>query len=1484
MANLTKTNWSLGWNPSSDRINGNPEGLLRMDNLMQESSGAISVVTGRNQINSGGPDVVYSMYSTVLGNRNPVYATYGKSGRSVVRSKSGNFDDTTTIVDSGGGLTAYGTALGEVFVINGGEAKKDDGSTIRNLGLKDQLTGPAVAIQAPALLDISSGSWTVIEGVNPVINPNGGNGVQIYLDPTTLRANVLLTFSSTKDTTAFGDGVTDSFLTDIVSFLAQIHDSSGVTSIRMQVILDDDPTQPLNYYWNEFDIDSGQFNLGVDQQSIPGCQRQLFTRQGGDSSLDWKHVTAIQFVFTGTAYTWVLVDQGTITGGPQGNLLGVYQYLTVAVFDNGIYQAKSAVSPFTNNILVQNSFTNVTLTATDTTANQVWVFRKSMISSTDPIYQTFIQGSKIPASLNDFYFVGQGAPGAIFKDNTSDIEALQINITANQFLQSIQDLIAFDPIIGMEGLYYERMLYVSNTSIYLSDPLNPDAVDTRYTIKAFSTNTEKNLWLKKISPSQLVLATTHDNYLITGTLETLPDGSVDVTIAPIGEKYPALCSSVCNVNGNLFYAAADGIRVTNGSGSTSISQQLRLLWAGETRHELSGVLVDTQNNQNYSIAAGKTKIYVTVPLIDGSSVLYVYDTQLQNWRFVDNGQNPTCVLVDGLDRVLVGYGPQFGIVIIDNGQPDASGWPIEFRTVYDANQQPRNRKDTFTLKINADTGGMPVNVFVAIDGGGWTQVGTITSSGESTSYFPMDGHTLGFRYAFKLTDVNLVKVFTLYELTLEYEPRPEQLDYLRVLPTNLGTVSRKRFTAYAFVIDTLGNTINFTPFVDNTAQTGLSFSTGTKLTQIVYFTAETVGTDIGGVFSGGIFEFYQVAIEECVSEKLPTPVKFLVIPSNNYGTPNRKRFTSVKFQILTRGHDVTYTPIIDGTSFPTAIFNTTTKRTVEYFFPEQDISGLDLGGTLSGSQPFEFYGLIVPQQVEQLPDRLTYFVIPQNNYGSPNRKRFSSIKFEINTNGQDVLYTPQVDNDTLDPQIINTVFKRTVFVYFNGFDLSGVDIGGTLASQTSTPFEFYQVIRPQEVEEIPALLEYFLIPPANYGTPNRKRLSSFKFQINTFGHFCSFTPLVDRLPGSPLIFKTFVKETIEYFYTSDTVGIDFAGIVQSTETPAFPFEFYEVITPQTVEKLPDRLEFFLIPPSDYGVPNRKRHSSYKFQINTNGQPVQFTPIIDMVRLTPTSYTTASKQTVEYFFKSDTVGIDVGGELAIQGTQPFEFYGTVVPQTVEKLPDRLEFFKSTNTNFGVAARKRVRTFPIEIDTYGQPVTFTPIVDGVLQSVTTTLISTGKTTLYHFFGNDVFGTDYGGTFLSQTNQPFEFYGYGQPEDVETLPVPKIFDQLGPARFDKIGKFFGFRLRLIMNGLTTLLPFKFYGDLSPTTPANSNLLFQGNLAVTPGIDGIYEIQLPKSVNTDILRLVLGPTVDSFHRYDCHVKVQTSGMESDAQWIRMR
>jgi hypothetical protein len=1629
--NLTRTNWPSGWLPNNDAVNGDPNGLLRMDNLRIDKTGVLGLIDGQQKVGGTGFGYYASFFSKVILGIEYIWTATGTPPNSIRRSAfSPMAGETDMAIPSGGTPTnfcAFGDAYGYTLICAGSLRVKDPvSSTPKPLGLltpTNQITkeGPVGTINSAVNLIIPCPTFTAT-----------GTGVSPYmvLDSTWFTGALCTETPFGVDTTYIGSGPTFDPGSDIISFPFTCwgKPTTIIKRVVLDFILDGDPTDQTtydNYYELNFDYD--QLQVGISTQTTLSAKRSDAVRFGTDQSKNWTKVIGVRFLVVATEDANVQFGDITIIGGLDGGLNGVYNYIQLDVCDDGHYEAKSptgALGVETNSGTRSTDFTiingSVTLqpVVNNPNATAHFFFRKSSSNlGIDPNTGMSLNTS----TLNLFNYIGQSALGVAFKDTLSDTEILQMNadgtLLPNLYLETLnsQDIPnpLWEDILAIEGIYNERMLYMTSSFIYLSDRLNPDAVDTRYTLRPSGNPSEKNLWLKKLTNNVLILATTKDLYEISGTMLDLPDGTIDVNIRSIGESYPPLSRDVCHLDNGLYYIAADGLRVTAGSNSVNVSPQLRPLFQNVTLtgavhttavHGVPTVAIYDGAEVNYSIAAVRGRIYFSVPCQDGIRRLYVFDTVTKTYSllFTDpfkiystQGGELFASYEDGTSWFLDSI-PGYGL----DGPGGGQGLQFKLRTVFDANQQPRNRKDTFTLKLVLDTGGRDVSVDIQKDGKGvsetdetsWTNLGHFSANGQQTIYIPLSAATvtLGFRYALQLSDVNGVYTFKLYEATIEYEPRPEQLDYLRILPTNLGAISRKRWTTFAFVIDTLGNPISFTPYLDNVAWGRVAtIVNGTKLTFIFYFESEAIATDIGGLLYGGVFEYYGLNLEECVSEKLPTPATFLVIPPNNYGTPNRKRHTSYKFQILTRGANVQFTPLLDGASYTPATYNTIIKQTVDYFFTQSDgdVIGVDIGGTLKSltSIPFEFYGAIQPQTVELLPDRLEYLRIPNSNFGLAARKRIRTISLILDTKGSPVTFTPYVDNI---PYSTSTTFtttgKSTVYFYFTS-DVTGIDFGGVLQTNSGIPFEYYALGTPENVEPLPLPTEYYIIPPNDYGTPNRKRHTSYKFQIDTRGMPVQFTPLLDGVTYTPTTYTTGRKQTVEYFFPpGDIIGIDIGGILQSANPyPQFnvPFEFYGTVVPQTVETLPDRLEYlkipnsnfgiadrkrirtislildtrggtvrftsfidnepygiiqnfttngkqtvwfyftsdvtgvdyggtleslngipfefyslgtpdnveklplptkyYVIPPNDYGKPNRKRHTSYKFQIDTRGKPVIFTPLLDGVSYASATYITDVKKTVEYFFPlGDVIGIDVSGILA--GEFPFEFYETVVPQTVETLPDRLEYLRIPNSNFGVASPKRIRTLPLVIDTRNRDVTFTPIVDGV-QLAPSIFNTTAKTTVLHYFSTDVFGIDFGGI-LQCATPAFEFYEMGTPENVEALPVAKKYDQLGPQRFDKIGKFFGFRVRLIATGSTTSIPYSIFGDESWTDPTYFNPLFSGTFPVVPGKDGVYEIQFPKNVNTDIFRLTLGPTFDPFYRYNILVKVQTSGMQGQSKWVPIR
>ncbi len=1325
--NLTRTNWPLGWVPSSDAVNGNPDGLLRADNLKIDRQGVTGLIDGAQIL--GTPATFASkFYTKIVNGGEYLWTAYGVPVNQISRTLA--FTNAVNMLGPGisspSDHASFGDAFGFVIGIAGKMRFKDPiaatAAGVKPLGVLTPNNidgnGPKGHVNNAASVSLPIPTATVL---------GTGTAPQVIVDATTFEGACATDTAFFTDTTDIGGGRENRDIgLDILEIPVTV--SSGSPELIVKVIVDfildgtpDDPGTYNNYY--ELTFYGADIQSGEGTRSVLSFKRANAVRYGNDSGKSWSTVIGLRYLVVGLT-DGIEVTFGAVTlRGGSGGLNGIYQYIQQDIVNTGQYLAKSPISELalntsdnTNIFNVINGTVDLTAVKRDPNVSEHRFFRKSIADvGIDPN-----TGESLNASfLNQFYYVGSllaGAPSTVFRDTLSDDEVIALNADGsflpNLFLKTLNPADTLnglqDTLYGIEGIYKERMIYLGASNIYLSDRLNPDAIDTRYILRPSGDLTEKNLWIKKLTNDVLILGTTKDLYEVSGTLLDFPDGSIDANLRPIGEAYPPLSLDVTKYEGGLFYLSADGLRVTSGSNSTNLSPQLRPFFKSTT---LFNPLVQTKVHGvpiakvfsgvgvNYSIAAAHQKIYFQIPCQDGTRHLFFYDTVTKTFGIMDSdpvvihgtaageligsfnhgyksgGVFPTIWLLDAIPGF--GFGPTYG------------GLTFKLRTVFDANGQPRNRKDTFTLKLVLDTGGRDVSVDIQKDGAGvsendetsWINLGRVSANGAQTVYIPLDSSqvSLGFRYALQLSDVNGVFTFKLYEATIEYEPRPEQLNYLRILPTNLGKISRKRIVTFAFVIDTLGNNITFTPYLDNVAWGAVkTFSTGTKLTVINYFDSEAVATDIGGILSGGVFEFYGVNLEESISEKLPPPVTYLVIPGNDYGTPNRKRHTSYKFQINTRGTNVRFTPLLDGTPYSPTIFNTSRKQTVDYYFPQAagDVIGIDIGGILESAEspklPFEFYGVVVPQTVETLPDRLQYFRIPNSNFGIADRKRIRTISLILDTRGQPVVFTPYVDNA---PHNVSATFtttgKSTVFFYFHS-DTVGVDFGGVLSTDTGTSFEFYALGTPDNVEPLPLPVTYYIIPPNNYGTPNRKRHTSYKWQMITRGGRVKFTPRLDQKEYEPAIYQTTVKQVCEYFFPQraprtfddfgDVIGIDVGGVLESIENPPVPFEFYEVVTPQKIEVLPDRLQYLRIPNTNFGVASRKRIRTLPIVIDTYGYDIRFTPIVDDALYPPSIHRTVSKTTVHHFFQQDVFGTDFGGILSCESNQDEEEVPTTVGLT------------------------------------------------------------------------------------------------------------------------------------------------------------------------------------------------------------------------------
>jgi hypothetical protein len=297
---LTRTSWPLGWNPSMDASNGAPEGLLRMDNLQQDEQGVISLARGNTTLNGGAfAGFVDRIASKNINGTDFTWVALTRSTSGVLRSNN-DFASNTTVGSAGGERAAFGDCLGQILVAAGDIKKKDDGTTINDLGITTPGVGPTVTLHNQPTLELWHGIWSLIEGHDPFTLADPDLSYKAFTDSSTLRASFRETYASPIDTTDIDTGAAGDPSLDSFQFIIQPQDTSLFRNIRIEFILDDDPTLGKNYYWVDIPVDltQAEFRLGLDVFSTLSVRRQDFTRQGEDQTLDWTHVTAINFIAT----------------------------------------------------------------------------------------------------------------------------------------------------------------------------------------------------------------------------------------------------------------------------------------------------------------------------------------------------------------------------------------------------------------------------------------------------------------------------------------------------------------------------------------------------------------------------------------------------------------------------------------------------------------------------------------------------------------------------------------------------------------------------------------------------------------------------------------------------------------------------------------------------------------------------------------------------------------------------------------------------------------------------------------------------------------------------------------------------------------------------------------------------------------------------------------------------------------------------------
>lgn len=1125
---IIRKSWPLGYTPCADNIGGSREGLQFARNITFDDGGVLTTPPGTVLESNGPLPAGISRIYTKQFNLNSLGGG-GYSDNSKVRylaltngTVARNYGPTyktlnafeMAILTGGSGKATFGVSKGWVLICSDTQKVKDNGIIQKPLGFSAP-AAPALVAKAPnqrSAGNLSAGTFAnwdtaAVEGSG---YSKASTYVQITADPTSLRGIVQAGRTTggttfTEDLTAMVGAVTKTHTDeDLFKWEVRISDTSKLIKVRLEILLES-PTAASttpdvqNYYWFEWEarnpnvvssdisnpdlipyevtaeqaaalstaIDSGMefvgsFRQGINTWSTLQAKRNQFNRVGTDDSKGWNNVKGYRIIVLGIDSVELTATQLLFEGGIGSTFTGTYTVVQVNVYNAGSFFDKSPVSPASTEVTAFATGLTVTPQAASGDVNEIWIYLGG--GNLDGYYRALRITS------------GTGASTPI-DINKSETEIQLEGERADFYLQRVPD-----NVVAIVDDFYGRTLYFTSNNMYASYLDNPGGYDSRFVISIASMDGETILEAALVSIGTVLVTTTKDVYEITGTGAVLDLGDgvplLDYVKRAIGVEYPPINDAIAVKSGGIIYQGADGWRWLRGADSALIDTANRLdkLYT-ENNILADGLANPLRKGSNNSIVGGcavyRNRLYTHVELINEGRVWHIYDFTKQLWYFYSDpiaANNPFSLHIEEDGTILYGTEPSGDRQLRSLGTGDMLDqfrqYNFDLLTVFDDLDLPAQRKDTFTAKIEMDSAGSAVTVtFNAYNDGAVTSTlsYSISSFGRTISYLSLA--PLGAPQRIRIRMQGQASKFKLYSITADVDPRPVPLNYLRIPPNNFGVQGKKRLPELPFVIDTRGNTVTADLYLDNALYSSTSFVSAGKETYNLRIPVDVTPTDIGLILrcASGNFEFYEMVTPREV-EILPDSLLFKHIPYTNLGTASRKRFVQYAFVINTNAGTVTFTPFVDGVTYTPQNYITSRKQTVIYTFATEAV-GIDIGGTLSGATPFEYYGLNLDECIsEKLPPATQFLRIPNTNFGTAGKKRLRTIPFVIDTKGQNVTFTPIADGISYPPSVFNTTAKRTVFHYFQS-DIFAVDFGGTLSA--AADFEFYETLTPVNVETLP---------------------------------------------------------------------------------------------------------------------------------------------------------------------------------------------------------------------------------------------------------------------------------------------------------------------------------------------------------------------------------------------------------------------------------
>jgi hypothetical protein len=846
VGSLRQDNFSRGWFPSADAVNAPANSLLRMDNLVLDSIGAVSLRPGSVKINSTAfsDTDVHSLFTTTIsgtrtrmsGATSAVYA----NGTSIASSFAGTATDDIQ----------FGAHMGQILMARSTTKKKYDGTTVRTWGIAapgaaPTLSGLAADSKTFATCESTeSPIMTSNEGSQAFVTGITGEAIALTPDSITARATSTKTFAAPTSFATYDAGQTgvdedlvemDVFITepqylDRITLMIDVNGglfqsdyyvyefiNGQATEIQLpgEEILASDytaegyeradvlsRTEDRGNPKSVFRVDEPVSNSGWNHFSVP---RGTMTRVGATSGKNWSTVEAVRVTFVGlSGGTGAIVrfDNIKITGGSQRALTGKYKGIVVAVRNDGTYEALSAPSTASSEYEVKGqgiraTVDSSTVSALDTQVNELWLF---------------LMGGRLDGYYRAATLTGGPFSGAQTIDAATSDRAILI---ANIRLET-DNTTPPDTIIGIDGPHYDRTMCLTSTYLYPSRQRNPDSYASGEVIRVGDA-TETALWVKK-SRENLYVGTTRDIYRLDGDFTVLPDGTINVAKRPMGVTRPPISSAVAigNVNGSdvLVYLASDGPRVLNGA--LLADDSVSLLWRGQTRHGVSGV--NTSSTGRFRMAITDNVLYVLTPegaSTTSSTAIHAYHFGFQRWYRFTYPQAFRSVAVEPDGTLIAGDSSGYVRELDETtNTDDGSDISVVVRTPEYANSL--NPKTAQNIVASGDAGTADITAAIHIDGSDTAALSTsLPVSDEEAATVNIS--TVGDFQRIQVRLSGSYSTLLFRSLMLKWLDRPQKLKFHDTgfvpLTDTMAWVRKVRINARAS-----GN-ITVTPYWDGTVGT-----------------------------------------------------------------------------------------------------------------------------------------------------------------------------------------------------------------------------------------------------------------------------------------------------------------------------------------------------------------------------------------------------------------------------------------------------------------------------------------------------------------------------------------------------------------------------------------------------------------------------------------------------------------------------------------